>query len=182
MNILVPLAEGFEEMEAVVIIDVLRRVPLQVTTASTGKNPVTGSHGISIIADTDLDSALKNNWDAVILPGGMPGSTNLRADSRIISLLKKISSEGKVTGAICAAPIVLAAAGLLDGRKTACYPGYEKELAGAVYVSDAAVVDGTVVTGRGAGCSFTFALKLVEVLASPEKADELKKSMQIYWM
>lgn len=117
MNVLVPLAEGFEEIEAVTIIDVLRRADIKVTSAYLQENPVTGSHDIIVIADTGIESVKHNKFDAVVLPGGMPGSENLKKNGTLLQIIKTVSSNGGLVAAICAAPIVLGHAGLLKGKK-----------------------------------------------------------------
>lgn len=182
MKILVPLAEGFEEIEAVSIVDVLRRADFPVVTAAIGPNPVTGSHNITLTADTSFDEINPADFSHIVLPGGMPGSKNLRDDSRVISAVKKIYSAGGIAAAVCAAPIVLARAGLLKGKSATCFPGFESELEGALHTDDPVVQDGKIVTGKGAGCALPFALKIVEIISGAEKARELKNRLQIYWM
>ncbi len=182
MKVLVLMADGLEEIEAITIIDVLRRAGVDVTTAATGENPVMGSHKIAIQADTGLDEVRESDFDAVILPGGMPGSANLRDSDRVISLIKTFNDDNKYVGAICAAPIALGRAGLVNGKKATCFPGFEKELAGAEYVPEPVMQDGRIITGKGPGCAIPFALKLVENFVSPEKSREIKEAMQVYWM
>lgn len=175
MKILVPLAPGFEETEAVSVIDILRRAGLHTVTAAVSDNPVKGSHDIKITADIMLNE--NDKYEAIVLPGGMPGTTNLKNDKRVISLVQSISKTGGITAAICAAPIVLAAAGVLTGKKYTCYPGFEKDIADAFFSSDPVVTDGTIITSRGAGTAIPFALKLVEILAGEKKSREIKKSI-----
>lgn len=182
MKIAVPLVDGFEEIEAVSIIDVLRRASIETTTLYVSKNPVKGSHDIIIQADVPFKDAEPDNFDAVVVPGGMPGSTNLRDNSDVISFIQDVYSRGGYAAAICAAPIVLARAELLQGKKYTCAPGFEKEITGAIYQTDPVVADGKIITARGASCAIPFALKLVEILDDPQKAETLKNSMQTYWM
>jgi len=182
MKVLVPLAGGFEEIEAVTIIDILRRAAIDVTTVSLRDNPVKGSHGISVTADKSIDEVKPGDYQCIILPGGMPGSANLKKNNDILRLLREISENGGWIAAICAAPIVLSAAGLLKGKTATCFPGYEKDLDGAIISDEPVVVDGKLITGKGAGCAIPFALRLVEVLKDLDTAENLKKSLQVYWM
>jgi protein deglycase len=176
-KILVPLADGFEEIEAVTIIDVLRRSGMEVTTAGLTGMLVTGSHAITVEADTLLESALDISYDAVVLPGGMPGAKNLRENEMLLRLIRQMDSDRKWIGAICAAPTVLETAGILAGREATSFPAHEKELKSAHYQQDRVVVDGHVVTSRGAGTALEFSLKLVHLIAGPEKASELSEAM-----
>lgn len=182
MRAIVPLAEGFEEIEAVTVIDVLRRTGVEVTAVFLKKNPVTGSHGISVTADKNIDGISPSDYDCVVLPGGMPGSANLKDDPRVIDLVRALSAEKKIVAALCAAPLVLGHAGVLKGKRATCYPGFESQMTGATPVPDPVVRDGTYITGRGPGCAIPFALELVSVLAGREAAERLRESMQVYWM
>jgi protein deglycase len=182
MKVLVPLAEGFEEIEAVTIIDVLRRAEIEVVTAGVGGKSVKGSHDIVVTAEYEISEIVESDFGAVILPGGMPGSAHLREDSKIISIIRKVDERKGIVAALCAAPIVLAEAGLLAERKVTCFPGFEKELHGADYKEEPVMVDGNIITGKGPGCAIPFALKLVEIMSGKETADALKDQMQVYWM
>ncbi len=162
------LAPGFEEIEAITIIDVLRRAEIDTVTLAVKDNPVEGAHGIVVTADASLDGA-GDAWDAVILPGGMPGSTHLRDDARVQALLKSQHARGATVAAICAAPIALAKAGVLVGRKATSYPGFQPQLE-CDYRDETVVVDGNVVTSRGPGTAMAFALRLVALLGSPKTA------------
>lgn len=175
MKILVPLAPGFEEMEAITVIDILRRAKLNIVTAAISENPVKGSHNIKITADTMLNE--NDKYSAIVLPGGMPGTNNLKDDKRIISLIKSINKSGGITAAICAAPIVLAEAGVLSGKKYTCYPGFEDDIKNAFFQPEPVVADGNIITSRGAGTAIPFALKLVEILAGKASASEVEKSI-----
>jgi len=179
MKILIPLAEGFEEIEAVTIIDTLRRGGIDTVTASLHMPLVTGSHGVSITADTVIGE--DDKFNGIVLPGGIPGSTNLKKDTRIIKLIQKINEAGGITAAICAAPIVLAEAGVLQGKNYTCYPGYENEIKTGNFTSEPVTVDGEVITGKGAACALPFALKLVEILKGKDTADKLKEQMMAFW-
>lgn len=181
MKILVPLAEGFEEIEAVSIIDILRRADITVVTAYLEKNPVTGSHGIPVTADRKMSDINPADFSAMVLPGGMPGSENLKNSAQIIQALRAVHDGGGLIGAICAAPMALGHAGLLAGKKATCYPGYESEMEGAVHVDAPVVVDGKIITGKGAGCAVPFALEIVGILGGGNLKDALRTNLQVYW-
>ena len=178
-RVCVLLAEGFEEIEAVTIIDVLRRGEVDVVILSVSGESVTGSHGIRIQADRTLRAESPETWDMVILPGGMPGSTNLRDHPGVRELIKKQHADGRCLAAICAAPIALGAAGVLEGKNATSYPGLEDQLPGATYREDRVVADGTVITSRGVGTSLDFALELVARLQGNDVAASLKDRMLI---
>ena len=180
-RVLVPLAPGFEEIEAVTVIDVLRRAGIKVVVAGLGGGQaVTGSHGITLQPDCGLDEALAGDYEMAVLPGGMPGAANLREDARIISMLRDLAASGRYTAAICAAPSVLAAAGLLDHRRATSYPGFldPDQTPGLVLTNAAVEQDGKVITSRGAGTAMDFALALVENLLGRARRDELERSLQ----
>jgi len=179
MKVLIPLAEGFEEIEAVTSIDILRRADIETVTAALKKNPVTGAHQITVTADILLGD--NDEFDAIVLPGGMPGSANLRNDPRIINIIQKINKAGGLTAAICAAPIVLSSAGVLKNRKFTCFPGYENEISEGIHVNEKVVADGSIITGIGAGSAPLFALKVVEYLKGKETAEKVKKSIISFW-
>lgn len=169
-KVLVLLAEGFEEIEAVTVIDVLRRAEIEVTSASLNGTQVKGSHGIALEADATLDDVEEQMFDAVVLPGGMPGARHLRESHAVLNLIREAAHKGKFVAAICAGPTALDVAGVLKGRRATSYPGHE--LTSADYVEgEPVVVDGNIVTSRGPGTAFDFALKLVEKLAGPEVAE-----------
>jgi protein deglycase len=178
-KICIPLADGFEEIEAVTLIDVLRRAGFSVETCGLNSLQASGSHGITITADMTLDQALECAWDLIVIPGGMPGATNLRDDARIGKLLEKTAKAGGYVGAICAAPIVLAHFGFLKGRKATSYPGFGEQMPGAEYSNDCVVCDGNVITSRGPGTAMEFALTITEMFAGRLKADELRKQMLV---
>ncbi len=182
MRVLIPLADGLEEIEAVTIVDVLRRAEIEVTTSTLGHNPVSGSHGIAIKADTVLDDIKYSEFGSIVLPGGMPGSKHLKDDKRVVSLVQDIYKQNGIVAALCAAPMVLGHAGILEGKKATCYPGFEHELIGAEYIPEPVIADDTIITGKGPGCAIPFALKLVEVMKNQSIAQELKEAMQVYWM
>lgn len=165
-SVLVPLAPGFEDMEATTIVDILRRADIEVITAGLAPGLVQGARGMRVQPDASLDEVLERTFDMIALPGGMPGAENLKRDARIQALLKRMAAAGLYTAAICAAPIALAQAGLLDGRRATSYPGFVDKLTppGATYLTDPVVVDGRVVTSRGPGTAMDFALTLVDLL------------------
>ena len=172
------LAEGFEEVEALTVVDLLRRASIGCDIiAVDGGCCVTGSHGIRVCADGALANADRSAYDGVILPGGMPGTKNLAASEQVLKLLRSYQAQGKWTAAICAAPTVLAKAGLLEGKRAVCYPGMEGQLTGAVIEDRDVVKDGTVITSRGVGTAIAFALELVGALDSREAAEALAKAI-----
>lgn len=177
-KVLVPLAQGCEEVEAVTIIDLLRRAKIEVVSAGLDDQPVTASRGVRLIADTTLDVALEQEFDMIVLPGGLPGMTNLKNDPRIIVLLQKMAREGKYTCAICAAPAVLAEAGLLAGKSATGYPGFLDNLPNVTHKNDPVVRDGKVITSRGPGTAMDFTLELIEVLAGKSQRDEVEAGLQ----
>ena len=163
---LIPLAQGCEELEAVTLIDLLRRAEIKVTTAGLDEHIVTASRGTQLKPDTHLDHAMQTDYDIIILPGGLPGADHLRNDPRIISLIQQQHSAGKLIAAICAAPKVLAHAGILNGKNATCYPGSlsAEELDGVKLSTQAVVQDGNVFTSKGPGTAMDFALVLIENL------------------
>lgn len=175
-KVCVLLAEGFEEVEALTVSDIMRRANVKCDLVSTNKDKkVTSSHGVTLEADEILDESME--YDLVVLPGGIPGATNLRDDERVIKLLKKQNKEGKLIGAICAAPIVLGKAELTEGRKITSYPGYEDELPNCDYLEDAVVVDGNMITSRGPATAMAFSYKLLEVLGYKHEVDAIASGM-----
>ncbi len=179
-RVLVPLAPGFEELEAVTIIDLLRRAGIEVVVAGLEDGPVRGSHDITITPDTTLEAALGEAFDMVALPGGLPGSDHLAADSRLRKLLQDMAASGRFTAAICAAPRALAAAGLLRGRRATSFPGAlaDEVLAGLTYEEAAVVSDGKVITSRGPGTAMDFALVLIGALAGKDKREAVAGRLQ----
>ncbi len=166
-RVLIPIADGFEELEAVTVIDLLRRAQIEVDVAGLTEGPVRGSRHTVVVPDISLDAALHRDYDMVVLPGGLPGATNLDNDPRIHGLLQDMSAAGKYTAAICAAPKVLAHAGVLAGKRATSFPGIldEAGLADITIEQTAVVQDGKVITSRGPGTAMDFALALIEALA-----------------
>lgn len=179
-SVLVPLAQGCEELEAVTIIDLLRRANISVTTASLDNEPVRASRGTVLIADSNLDEALKFEYDMVVLPGGLPGADHLDQDSRILNLLQQMAQADKYTAAICAAPKVLASAGLLKGKKATSFPGTLEDLnlQDTQIESQPVVIDGRIITSRGPGTAIDFALELIEQLEGQETRQQVEASLQ----
>jgi protein deglycase len=180
-TILVHLATGFEETEAVTIIDVLRRANLDVSTVSiTGTLKVTGAHNISLEADLLYDEVEYDHATMIILPGGMPGTTNLSNHHGLTRQLTLFNQEKRWIGAICAAPIILGSLGFLQGKEAVCYPGCESKLTGAHILQVPAVVDEHIITGRGVGTALDFSLLIVRLLKGDAMAAELRTSLVIY--
>ena len=174
---LILFSDGSEELEAVTIVNILRRAGVAVTLAGLSAGALRGSRGILLTPDTTIDEALTGNYDMVVLPGGQPGTNHMKADERVLKLVQQMSAQGKFVAAICAAPSVLAAAGLLDGQRATCYPG---SLDGfpQVHQQNAAVVeDGKLITSRGPGTAMDFALTLAERLVGKLKRDEVEAGL-----
>lgn len=179
MRVLVPLAEGFEELEAVTVIDLLRRAGIEVVTAGLAPGPVRASRRTVLVPDALLDDLVDEAFAMIVLPGGLPGADNLNADPRVHRLLTRTAAAGHYVAAVCAAPKVLAGAGLLDGKSATCYPG---SLPAADYptlqlLTAPVVVDGQVITSRGPGTAMDFALTLIEALAGKEKRDSVEAGL-----
>lgn len=179
-SVLVPLAQGCEELEAVTIVDLLRRAGIEVVTAGLADGPVTASRGVVLVPDTTLDEALKQDFDMVVLPGGMPGADHLDDDPRVRDLLRNMADSGRFTAAICAAPKVLGNAGLLEGKRATSFPGFldKMSLPGVSYLEETVVQDGKVITSRGPGTAMDFALHLIETLTDRATRDEVESKLQ----
>ena len=170
----VHFADGFEEIEAMTIVDLLRRAGIETETVSvTGRLPVTGSHGVKVVADILFEDAVYSDCEFIVLPGGIPGATNLAAHEGLREKILSFHNQGKGLASICAAPLVLGRAGVLEGKKATCYPGFEKELTGAEAKEDAVVCDGGVITSRGPATAMAFALAIIEEMKGKETADEI---------
>lgn len=178
--VLIPLAQGCEELEAVTIIDLLRRAEIQVITAGLDDKPIIASRGTRLLADKTLDEIIDEEFDMVVLPGGLPGADNLDADPRIHKILKNTSDNNQYIAAICAAPKVLANAGLLDNKKVTSYPGVLEALENTSFQITGAAVqqDGKVITSRGPGTAMDFALKIIACLLGEEKRNEVEVGLQ----
>lgn len=174
------LAPGFEEIEALTTVDILRRAGLETVTVAIGTpgRAVEGAHGITVTADIKEDDAEGLSAQALVLPGGMPGTRNLEKSAVVGRCIEQAAKTGAYLCAICAAPSILGHKGLLNGRQAVCFPGFEQELEGAVLRRDPVVADGGIITAKGAGVAVEFALAIVAELASPEEARSLKESLQ----
>ncbi|MGD0716664.1 MAG: DJ-1 family glyoxalase III [Halobacteriota archaeon] len=174
MNVVILLAPGFEELEAVTIVDVLRRAGISVLLAGIVDPPIAGGHGIKITSDISIDDV--KAYDALVLPGGNPGYLNLERDQRVLRLVREAYDAGKYIGAICAAPHVLGVAGIMEGATATCYPGLE--IPGAQRVEEERVVrQGKIITSQGPGTALDFALSLVEALTTKENEREVRKAL-----
>ncbi len=173
------LAEGFEEVEALTVVDVLRRAELEIIMVSvTGNELVTGAHGIRTVTDILFEATDYEDGDMLVLPGGMPGTLNLLKHDGLSQLLKVFHEKGRNLAAICAAPRILGTKGLLNGKKATCYPGNEESLLGASYQNVDVVTDGNIVTSKGMGTAIDFSLSLVAKLKGEEVATRLAEAMQ----
>ena len=172
------LADGFEEVEALATVDVLRRCGIEVQTVSISySEEVTGAHGIIVKADKVLDYSMLQDADFLILPGGLPGATNLRDCEALQEVLKQHAAKGGNLAAICAAPMVLGGLGLLEGKEATCYPGFEKYMIGAKPGSLPVVQDGNVITGKGPAFAFAFGLKIAEAIKGKDAAGDVAVGM-----
>lgn len=178
--IVILLAEGFEEVEALTPVDILRRAGAEVVLVGVGAKEITGSHGIRVLADAEAGEIIPESVDAMVLPGGLPGTLNLENSPAVRKLLDHCAGSGKIVGAICAAPSILAHRGLLNGWEATAFPDFQKDLAeGGAKLSESYVCrDGNFITARGMGVATQFGLKLAEVLVSPEKAAKIKAGIQ----
>ena len=180
-SVLVPVADGTEELEAVAIIDVLRRAGAAVTMASvSGDRQITASRGVVIVADDRIEACVEKDYDLVVLPGGIPGAQNLRDSDPLKQILIRQREKERLYGAICASPaIVLEHHGLLAGHQATCHPGFTDGLSDKTRIDEPVVMDGNCLTSRGAGTAVTFALALVERLYDRDKRDEVAASLAI---
>jgi 4-methyl-5(b-hydroxyethyl)-thiazole monophosphate biosynthesis len=175
MKILMPLAEGFEEIEAITVIDILRRANIEVVIAGLKDGLVEGAHKIKMLPDSSMDKINQSEFDGIVLPGGFPGFENLGNDDRVLNIVRQMDKAGKYIAAICGAPSVLIKAGILMNRKATVSPAGRAQVeACAKYVEDRVVVDGKLITSQSPGTAMEFALKLVEVLAGEEKMKQIK--------
>ena len=175
------LADGFEEIEGLTVVDLLRRAGITVTTVSiTGASLIHGAHGIDVQADKLFEEMNYENQDMLVLPGGMPGTLNLGKHNGLEQLLKEFDKQEKYIAAICAAPSVFGQYGFLKGKKATSYPGFEEQLEGATYMTEAVVVSEHIITSRGMGTAIDFSLALIEQLIDKEKAEAIGKSIIYY--
>ncbi len=172
------LAEGFEEVEALTPVDMLRRCELDVITVGVGGEAVLSSHNIPVLANiTDSQLVLDDNVDMIILPGGLPGTLNLEKNPNVQKAIDFCMANNKFIGAICAAPSILGHKGILDGKKATCYTGFESQLGNAVVSDESVCTDGNIITSRGVGTAMQFSFELVRLLTSDERAEKLKKTV-----
>ncbi|MEA3254122.1 MAG: DJ-1 family glyoxalase III [Chloroflexota bacterium] len=177
MKAVVPLAEGFEEIEFNSIVDVLRRAGIEVVTASLKEGLIEGSHGIKVMPDTSIDNINPEQFDVIVIPGGDPGFVNLGKDRRVLKLVRELDKAGKYVTAICGGPVVLSLAGIIKGRRVTSHPGARGLLTDAQYVEERVVVDGRLITSQGPGTAMEFAMKLVEILMGKDKVQELNSGL-----
>lgn len=172
------MADGCEEIEGLTVVDIVRRAKLEIETISiTGKQEVTGSHGITFLADTLAEKTDYDELDGIVLPGGMPGTLNLGASDTVKNVIKSFAAEGKLVAAICAAPSVLGENGVLQGKKATCHPGFEEKLTGAEWQEKNVVVDQNVITSRGMGTAIEFALEIVRQMEPDADIEHVKKGL-----
>lgn len=178
--IYIHLADGFEEIEAITVADVLRRAGITIKTVSmTGKLNVRGAHDISVMADLLFENANYGDCEMIVLPGGMPGTTNLASHQDLAKQIVSFANSGKWVAAICAAPMILGELSLLKGKKATIFPGMEEHLLGAKFTSEKVVVDGNIITSKGPGTAMEFALKLVEIVKGDQMTASLRKAMLV---
>jgi 4-methyl-5(b-hydroxyethyl)-thiazole monophosphate biosynthesis len=177
-RVLVPLAQGCEEIEAVTIIDILRRADIEVVTAGLVPGTVEASRGVKLVPDTELDAVMTEEFDMIVLPGGRGGAERLALDPRILKLLVRAAEGGRYTAAICAAPRVLAEAGLLTGRRATAFPGILDDMNGLELTREPVVTDGKIVTSRGPGTAMDFALELIRLLLGDEARAKVESPLQ----
>lgn len=172
------LANGYEEIEALCVLDFLRRAGVETKTVGVGTKIATGSHKIPVVCDVESNELSGNeDFDMIILPGGLPGATNLDESKTVDHFINRAVDEDKFISAICAAPFILGKRGILNGKRAVCYPGFENELTGATVMSDGCVRDGKIITARGMGKSHDFALEIVEALTDKETRQRLKDAV-----
>ena len=177
MKTLVPIANGSEEMEAVIIVDTLRRAGWEVAVVGLSAGTIKASRGVKLVADADWEQVDPSDFELLILPGGMGGTMAFCEHTGVLQALKDFDAAGKWIGAICAAPMALARAGVLDGKKYTCYPGCEEQIQNGTRLDEIVVVDGHLITSQGPGTAFEFALKLIAELECPNKSAEVRAGL-----
>ena len=178
MKVLVFLGDGFEEVEALTVVDYLRRMDIEVDMASISENlNVKGAHGIEVVGNKLSKNIDPANYEAVVLPGGLPGAENLRRSKDVVEAVRVLNRKGRLLAAICAGPIVLEEAGVLEGKNFTCYPGFEVEIKTGKHLDKDIVKDGNIVTGKGPALAGNFSLEIVEYLLGKDKKEELKKDI-----
>ena len=174
-KVLVFIADGCEEIETVTIIDILRRSTTRVTVVGLDDHVVVGSRRIKIVPEESVANIQQEEFDAVVLPGGIMGVDKLRADQRVLDIVKAMFDRGAIVGAICAAPLILRDAGIIEGKRLTSYPNIQDKLKGCQYLEDDVVIDGNLITSRAPGTAMAFALALVKIFAGQERADEVAR-------
>ncbi len=172
------LADGFEETEALVTLDLMRRAGIDVKTVGIGKKIIVGAHSISIVSDLEDNEVCASTCDGIVLPGGMPGTENLYNSKTASDMVEYCFVNKKLICAICAAPIILGRKGMLRNVKSVCFPGFENELSGAIIMNTPCVNDGNVITAKGAGCVFEFSHEIISYICDTKKADEIIEIIQ----
>lgn len=176
-KVLVPLADGCEEIEALTVIDVLRRAEFSVVTAGLRDGPCVAAHGVSILPDTTMSAINPMDFDAIVVPGGGGGVMNLMKDERVLDAIRALNSAGRWVAAVCAGPLVLQAAGILAGRRVTCYPACAPDLTATKRVNERVVIDGMLITSQGPGTSMAFALELVRQLGGASLAQRVASAL-----
>jgi 4-methyl-5(b-hydroxyethyl)-thiazole monophosphate biosynthesis len=176
-NVLVTLAPGFEEIETIAVVDILRRAGARVVLAATEKGPIEGSRGVSVLPDTLIDQVDDKDFDLVVLPGGQPGTTNLQNNETVKAIIHNMHQSGKQVAAICAAPTILHSAGILKNAVATSHPSVKDQLNNVAYSEDRVVVDGNIVTSRSPGTALEFALKLVEILFGRDRMETVNQGI-----
>ena len=176
-NVLVALAPGFEEIETITVVDILRRSGAKVFLAGTVEGAIEGSRGIRILADMAMESASSQDWDLLVLPGGQPGTDNLQKDFRTLELVKQMNTNNRLIAAMCAAPLVLQSAGILKDNTITSHPSVEDKLSTINYSQERVVVDGNIITSRSPGTAMEFAMKLVELLFGKDRLEVVNKGV-----
>lgn len=172
------MADGCEEIEGLTVVDIVRRAKMEIVMISiTGKREVTSSHQVTFLTDALAAEVDYDTLDGIVLPGGMPGTLNLQADETVNKVIRQFATEGRLVCAICAAPSVLGAAGILEGKCATCHPGFEEKLTGAKVEEKEVVVDGNVITSRGMGTAIPFALEIVRYFADDETVEQVRKGL-----
>lgn len=172
------MADGCEEIEGLTVVDIVRRAKMEIVMISiTGKKEVTSSHNVTFLTDALSSEVDYEGLDGIVLPGGMPGTLNLGADKTVNEVVRKFAAEGKLVCAICAAPSVLGAAGLLEGKRATCHPGFEDKLIGAVTSEDEVVVCDNIITSRGMGTAIPFAFEIVRYFTDDETVETVRKGL-----
>ncbi len=176
-KVLVPLAPGFEEIETITVVDILRRAGARVVLAATEEGPIEGSRGVCVVPDTLIDQVDDRDFDLVVLPGGQPGTANLQKNEIVKTIIQNMHQSQKQVAAICAAPIVLQSAGILKNAVATSHPSVQDQLHEIDYSEERVVVDGRIITSRSPGTALEFALKLVEILFGRERMDDVNSGV-----